>query len=183
MAIAGVYEIRNIATGDFYIGSSSNIERRLYDHRRKLSNNRHINPHLQNSWNKHGADNFTFETILLCDEYMTLYCEQEILDQLKPAYNIATCAAASARGLTRTLETRALMSTAHMGRNKGIPLSAATREKMSEAAKCNTRSLGYEHTEEHNRNISEAQKGTLNHNFGKAPWNKGKKNLRERGEL
>lgn len=179
----GIYKIANTITGDFYIGSSCNIGRRLYEHRLKLVNNRHINPHLQNSWNKYGVDNFEFTTILLCDKSMTLYCEQELLDLLKPEYNIALSATAPMRGLRsseetklkisgenhhnfgkhHSAETRALMSAACAGENNpnfGKHPSAATLALMSAASQGRPNGcLGYTHTDAARANMSEAQKG------------------------
>ena len=43
-----------------YIGSSINIARRLYAHRKLLTDNRHWISYFQNSWNKYGESNFEF---------------------------------------------------------------------------------------------------------------------------
>lgn len=114
----GVYQITNVANGNFYIGSSFNIRKRLADHRQRLDNNKHGNQHLQRAWAKYGEDSFTFETILLCDKSMTLYCEQELLEQLKPAYNMCPTAGSSSGRIT-SAATRALISAARKGKNKG----------------------------------------------------------------
>jgi len=59
----GIYKIMNINNGDSYIGSSTQLNRRLNQHKRSLLNNKHINKHLQSAWNKYGEDNFKFEVI------------------------------------------------------------------------------------------------------------------------
>lgn len=59
----GIYKITNITDGKFYIGSSTNIERRFVEHTNALNKNKHHNPHLQAVWNKDGAESFTFEII------------------------------------------------------------------------------------------------------------------------
>lgn len=63
MKITGIYSIRQISTGKRYIGSSVNIKRRWASHKSSLNRNLNFNPHLQNSWNKNGRDDFTFEIL------------------------------------------------------------------------------------------------------------------------
>ena len=144
----GVYKITNTVTGDFYIGSSVNLHKRLQNHRWCLVGNCHRNVHLQRSWNKYSGDNFTFETILYCDKSMALYYEQVLIDNLNPAFNMAKNSTAPMLGRHHTEE---------------------HKRKLSEAKKGNTNLLGYKHTEETKRKISEAQLGELNHMFGKHP--------------
>jgi hypothetical protein len=43
MKISGIYKIINKINNKYYVGSS-----------------KHINPHLQNAWNKYGQNNFDF---------------------------------------------------------------------------------------------------------------------------
>lgn len=88
---SGIYKIENILNGDFYVGSSIDVYKRYYQHRTLLKRNKHWSTHLQNSWNKYGADNFVF-TVL---EYSNLDVnglrdlEQQYLDNLKPIYNLS----------------------------------------------------------------------------------------------
>ena len=86
---AGVYIIKNIINGKFYIGSTSRsfVERYRY-HIGYLRKNKHDNPHLQNSWNKHGELNFKFEVLEICPPHTNFIREQYYIDTLKPAYNI-----------------------------------------------------------------------------------------------
>lgn len=63
----GIYFIKNILTNQYYIGQSSNLQKRLRDHRNNLVNNKHHNKHLQSSWNKYGEKNFIFKIIEECD--------------------------------------------------------------------------------------------------------------------
>lgn len=55
---SGIYSIYCITSDTYYIGSSVKIKNRLHRHNRDLIANRHANPHLQNSWNKYGANDF-----------------------------------------------------------------------------------------------------------------------------
>lgn len=48
----GVYILSNIETGDFYIGSTIDVCRRIKDHFRDLDSNKHVNWKLQRSYNK-----------------------------------------------------------------------------------------------------------------------------------
>ncbi len=47
---AGVYMIKNKRNGKVYIGSSENIEKRIYEHRLNLENGKHHNKDLQNDY-------------------------------------------------------------------------------------------------------------------------------------
>lgn len=85
----GVYKIFNKLTGDFYIGSSSrSFKHRFYQHKNYLKNGKHRNPHLQNSWNKHGESNFEFVILATCPKEYCIKLEQWFLDTLKPQYNL-----------------------------------------------------------------------------------------------
>lgn len=63
----GIYCIENIINGKKYIGKSINLYYRLHRHKCDLNKNRHKNPILQNSWNKHGENNFINYVVELCD--------------------------------------------------------------------------------------------------------------------
>ena len=60
---SGVYCIENIINNKKYIGQSYDLSNRFIDHKNLVKNNHHRNKHLQNSFNKHGADNFKFYII------------------------------------------------------------------------------------------------------------------------
>ena len=60
---SGIYLIKNVVSGKFYVGSSGTLSERLRSHRRMLQGNRHDNRHLQHSWNKHGEDKFEFSVL------------------------------------------------------------------------------------------------------------------------
>jgi group I intron endonuclease len=88
---SGLYKITNTINGNFYIGSTSNFNRRWYRHVLDLNKNRHDNQHLQRSWNKYGKDNFIFEIYKNCDSSILLKEEQQELDMWvgnKQCYNI-----------------------------------------------------------------------------------------------
>ena len=67
MKNCGIYQIENIKNHKIYIGSSINLNRRKIYHFSMLRNNRHCNIRLQNSFNKHGEENFKFTIIEYVD--------------------------------------------------------------------------------------------------------------------
>lgn len=66
MRKCGIYAITNIVNNKKYIGQSINILKRFEQHKYQLRNKIHINRYLQNSWNKNGEDNFSFDILELC---------------------------------------------------------------------------------------------------------------------
>lgn len=86
--MSGVYEIKNVLNNNRYIGSSANIQKRWYSHKRMLNLNIHPNKHLQAAWNKYGEKHFVFQILETCEPIKDtlLFIEQKYLD-LKPEYN------------------------------------------------------------------------------------------------
>lgn len=62
----GIYAICQRASGQVYVGSSKDIDKRWASHVRMLRRGNHHNAHLQHAWKKHGAQAFTFEVLELC---------------------------------------------------------------------------------------------------------------------
>ena len=60
---SGIYCIKNIVTNKVYIGKSVNVNGRISSHKWLLKNNKHVNTHLQNAWNKYGKEFFEFKVI------------------------------------------------------------------------------------------------------------------------
>lgn len=84
--VGGIYYIKNLSNGKMYIGSSVNLIVRLEIHRSSLRGNYHDNPHLQNSWNKHGEDAFECGVMEITDNLQGR--EQHYIDLVQPKYNI-----------------------------------------------------------------------------------------------
>ena len=57
----GIYKILNTVNGKFYIGSTNNLRKRLYEHYRALNLGIHTNKHLQAAWIKYGKEGFKFQ--------------------------------------------------------------------------------------------------------------------------
>lgn len=89
-----IYFIINNITGQRYVGQSINFSKRKNDHLLKLKENRHINPKLQNAYNKYGLENFSFQKITYDNITKEELNEQEIYyikkyDSIDNGYNIA----------------------------------------------------------------------------------------------
>lgn len=176
----GVYKITNIITGDYYIGSSANLSRRLKQHRVCLTGNRHGNSHLQNAWNKYSENNFEFSICECCEKERLLEREQFYIDNEKPSYNILQIAG-SRLGYKHTDEARRKISEAQIGKH---PSEAARAKNSGEhhhmfgkhhseesLAKMSEAHTGKHYSEESKRKNSESHIGALNYLFGKHPSN------------
>lgn len=149
-ATSGVYKICNLVNGKLYIGSSKNLVNRATNHRKNLRGGTHSNKHLQASYNKYGGENFRFEIIEYCDNYVER--EQYWMDLLdvnnpKNGYNKRLKAETnsgrrfklseehrkkiSIRQLARRDEIAAWASKLHKGRKR----SKSTRKRISLAQK------------------------------------------------
>jgi group I intron endonuclease len=94
----GIYKIQNVITKDFYIGSSMNVYKRMYQHQTLLRNNKHHSPHLQHAWNKYGIDNFEYivlEYVNVNNQEDLFEIEQRYLNELCPKYNASKDARSS----------------------------------------------------------------------------------------
>lgn len=138
----GIYKITNKVNGRFYIGSSSNIKRRWGHHKSNLRNGTHINSHLQNSYDKHGEDQFEFLLIEEVGRANLLAKEQEYLDEAfggdQEIYNISRVAGSPMAGLNHTDEVKQLLSEKLSGENHphyGKPVSEEWRRKISKSNK------------------------------------------------
>lgn len=99
----GIYEIRNTSNGKKYVGSAVDFGARWSKHRSELRRGVHHSRHLQQSWDKHGPDAFSFRKLLLCEKHELMECEQMAFIAFKPEFNILPNAA-SPLGVKRTKE-------------------------------------------------------------------------------
>lgn len=85
----GIYQIRNLITGDTYIGSSHNMGFRWETHVHDLQAHRHRNKRLQAAWDEYGEAAFSFEVLEHVGDVSCLReREQWHLCTLKPVYNV-----------------------------------------------------------------------------------------------
>ena len=134
--ISGIYAIYNLLNGHFYIGSAVNLKARKASHWNKLRNNIHLNKHLQNTWNKYGEHNFSFDIIHECESKDVLKWEQWFID---PHYGNDYCfnkrkMANSNLGMKWNDSTKLAISKSLKSRpspNKGKLMSVETKLKIS----------------------------------------------------
>lgn len=158
---SGIYRILNILNKKCYIGSSQNIEKRWYEHKRTLKNKKHHSILLQRAYNKYGSDSFIYEIIEICSKEILIQREQFYFDTLNPEYIILKKASSFIgykhtslyekryRIINETKE-KIRLKVKNKKRNK---CSDETKEKISNAHKGRKFSL------EHKEKISNAHKG------------------------
>jgi group I intron endonuclease len=89
----GVYRIKNMRNGKFYIGSSKNLKGRWKTHKRQLNKGRHHCDTLQDAWNSEADTSvFVFEPFIFCREKLLRKIEQGCLDFMRPFYNVSKTA-------------------------------------------------------------------------------------------
>lgn len=79
MSTIGYYKITHRPTGKFYIGSSGNLNRRIWRHRTELEQGVHTNRKLQSTYTT--WDDFTVETFLSGTLEEARQMEQQLLDR------------------------------------------------------------------------------------------------------
>jgi group I intron endonuclease len=110
--ICGIYKIVNKATGQCYVGQSQRTKKRIKEHFRLLRWNKHPNKHLQNAYNKYGADNFFGEVEIECrdleelDRLEETFLKGDAWFEEPTVYNIADFAKAPMRGKSHSEETK-----------------------------------------------------------------------------
>ncbi|ASP88157.1 hypothetical protein CDO26_27785 (plasmid) [Sinorhizobium meliloti] len=85
----GVYIIEHRDTGNIYVGASSNLKKRQYQHLRELYKGTHHNEGLQEAYNQSATGNscLEFRTIELCDIGMLGERETAHMTTLNPVFN------------------------------------------------------------------------------------------------
>lgn len=84
---SGIYCIRHIQSNNIYIGSAKDFWTRWRYHFWELNNNKHHSKHLQNAWNKYGADAFEFKILETCLLDELIYLEDIYLASCLCIYN------------------------------------------------------------------------------------------------
>lgn len=143
------YKITDTTTGVFYIGSTTNLDRRLNEHKNRLTAGKHPNSKVQNGFSN--WDNVQIEYIETGDEEQSRKIEQSMLDFHKDDPECANIGTGSTvlwsggmpdeikeaigsvhRGKKVSDESRVRMSIAAQNRP---PVNQETRDKLSAAGK------------------------------------------------
>lgn len=85
--ISGVYKITNIITGDFYIGSSIDVERRWRQHKCPSTWKQYPNSQMYKDMQKYGVDKFRFEILGTVESEYLKKVEQGLIEVFQPTYN------------------------------------------------------------------------------------------------
>ncbi len=123
----GIYRI-SFPNGDFYIGRSFNIEKRVNKHRFNLKTGKHINYRIQEEYNKQG--DFTWDVLEIVDGDKVDHGCREIywIEQLKPTLNLTK---GGSSGWEQMVEKRKINTSKEVARKRGIAISEA-RKKLYE---------------------------------------------------
>lgn len=166
--IAAIYRISS-ANGKSYVGSSVNVENRLYVHRRQLNAGCHPNIKLQRAWDKFGEEYFAFSLIEVVSDVETLLLREQywidFLNAVNDGYNIVP-KAGSNLGAKHSKETRDAMSIARKGRKQSAEV-IENRAKVLRGKKRPAEAIeataaarrGKPISEEQKKKISDALKG------------------------
>lgn len=115
-AISGIYRFFNRTTGISYIGSSSNIKRRIGYHRNLLNKNKHWNRNLLNAWQQFTESDFVISVLEAVDPPMLLDRENYWMRECQPLFNIVKVAQRGRRGIKHSEESKKKMSRTRKGK-------------------------------------------------------------------
>jgi len=165
----GIYGIRNVANGKWYVGQSVSIAQRKIGHFSALRRGCHRNEHLQFSFLKYGEAVFEFRVLEVVPEDMLDVRERSWIsfyrsDRGSFGYNLSTggrlnqrCSPETRRKMSEGARGRGVVYLQELGRRaaaatRGKPLSEEHRKKISEAHK------GKQFSVEHRKKLSECAK-------------------------
>lgn len=144
----GIYQIKCNVNGFSYIGSTARAKPsthqrgfywRIYQHRYKLTRNKHHSYLLQRDFNRYGEDAFDVKILEVCPSEQCIKREQFYLDangvgEENGSYNICSIAG-STLGVKLSDATKARISRSNKGKIKGITRSVETRKAISDSRK------------------------------------------------
>lgn len=155
-AFCGVYRVVNQVSGDCYVGSSVNVNKRWRSHVNYLKRGNHQSIKFQRAWDKYGIDAFLWEVIeVVADEAVLLGREQFYLDTLRPQYNMTLTVGTTFRHRKHSPETIAKMREAAVRRNQ----DPAYIEKLRQANAGRNNWTGKHLSDEHRAKISATHMG------------------------
>ena len=171
---AGIYGIRNIANGKWYVGSSINIQRRWRKHTQRLRTGKHENTKLQRAWDKYGESVWEWvifqylppealileeaetQTIALLRAVKNGYNQSEIGGRVTWTQEMRGKVAQRNRERVWTPEMRSNSSKGHQGLTHAPPkITEESRLKMS------IKGRGRRKTEEHRKRIGDRHRGKV----------------------
>ena len=140
MNYSGVYLITNNLTGEFYGGSSRNIQKRWRQHINNAKNNTGRSIKLYNAMRKYGIENFSITPLIRCATENLFLFEQRWLDENigDNCYNISKSADNPTRGRTLSETHKQALrkpktNTGNMGRIRGGKQSSECKQKIGDA--------------------------------------------------
>lgn len=185
--IIGVYKISNILSSRYYIGYSTNIDRRFCIHRSKLKQNCHDNIFLQRAYNLDGEDKFKYDIIHICDteeeakeielQYLSDLSIRDMLYNLN--YNNSGGDLLSNHPDKEAIREKILKS------HQETVSKMSSDERKQKYGKCGERNgmYGKTHTDEVRKKISEINKGKVSINKGKKLSEETKHKMSEAAKL
>jgi group I intron endonuclease len=165
--VSAVYQIRNVANGNRYVGSSSDVRARWRAHRRCLNLGKHHAPHLQAAWTKYGPDAFVFEYLETCSPDALFAVEQRYLDANRGSLYNCQPNAGGGRGYRLPEEQKRKIGLANTGRR----WTEEEKRMLGEARR------GILHSDETKRRMSETRKGrpkSVAHRKAIGDWHRGR---------
>lgn len=134
---SGIYLFTNKVNGKNYVGSATNLRRRLMQYFNPKHLDRTNFMYIARAILKHGMCNFSLAILEYCDPSLCTVRESFYISSLNPEYNILS-KGGSLLGYKHTLETREKMSGSHKlldrsGKKNpryGAPVSKETRAKI-----------------------------------------------------
>jgi group I intron endonuclease len=120
----GIYRI-SFPNGDFYIGRSFNINKRITKHRVNLKTGRHINYRIQEEYDKQG--DFTWDVLEIVEGDKINHGEREMywIEQLNPTLNLTR---GGSSGWEQMVEKRKINTSKEVARKRGIAISEARKK-------------------------------------------------------
>lgn len=130
---SGIYAIRNTINNKVYVGSATNLRKRMLTHISLLNSSKHHSKKLQSSWNKNGGSSFSVDVLeYVADVSDLIITEQKWIDSMlsygKKGYNM-TPIAGSIIGSIRSEEAKKITAE----KNRGSKRSDETKKRISEA--------------------------------------------------
>lgn len=163
--VSGIYKIRNIVNNKVYVGSAVDFKDRKCKHFSNLKSKKHHNLYLQNSYNKHGKENFIFEIIeyIACNKKLLLEREDYWIDLLKAnqrefGYNIRKVASSSL-GMKHSKEAKEKISSWRIGMQFSSEHKKNLSKNHPDFSRENHPMWGKKHTDESINKISLSRKG------------------------